>query len=446
MRVKTTGQWLCLFLCLSLLCACSPGIIPGGMADPLRAPTLNQKQAEVSRALATTLNLTDIVYRYPQGGTNRTPFLFRDINGDGYEEALIFYSFTARPTEVRVKVLSQSAPGQWFSHCDMAGQGDQIEFVEFVNMSSPAVPNLLIGWLDSGRQERVLELCVLTEDGKIQQMPYRYAAFSVIGGNPAQLNRLLLVAQETRGGPFETKLLGFRGGELRQLDTLWLYEEVTAVLQMIQGKLWDGSRGVHLDEVLENDAVATEILRVNGDRLELVAGGEEGIESEKMRYYVETFRPDRLLSVDINRDGIVEIPKTDALPGVEESDDAAALVCTVYWRPEEAGLTMAVRAVVNSRAGYLMMFPDRWMTDVTAVDYPEANQRSFHILNPRTNLPDTELLRIVTTTHDSVQQYSDEYILLGERGAVQYFGFLPKTTDEPLALTVGELRELFLML
>ena len=447
--IDRRAKRLCLFLGLwlaLLLCSCSANIMPGNMTDPLRAPTLNKKQAEVSAALTATLNLAEIVYRYPQSGANRTPFLFRDINGDGSEEAFVFYSFTARPGEVRLKVLSQSEEGQWFSLYDIAGQGDQVEFVDFVQLTSLEGPDLLVGWLNSGRQERFLEMVSLSADNEIVQTQYKYVAYAVADGGQSRLSRLILATQESRGAPFEVKLMGQRNGGFRQMDSLWLYEEVAAVLQMTQGSLWDKSSGIYLDELLDNDTVATEILRLNSEGLELVAGGGEGPESEKMRYYLETFRPDRILSVDINRDGVVEIPKADSLPGIDESDVGTPLVSTVYWRPEEGGLVEAVRAVANSRAGYLMVLPQRWVTDVTVVDYPEANQRSFHILNPRTMLPETELLRIITMNHDSIQQYSGDYILLGERGAVQYYGFLPKATNEPLSLTVGELRELFVLL
>jgi hypothetical protein len=430
-----------LLLCV-LLSSCA-GVLPGGMEDLLVAPTLNAQQAEVSLALEATINLADIVYRYPtQDSAYRTPIVFYDLDGNGVEEAVVFYSLTVRPAEIRFKVLRRDEQGKWYVFHDYPGQGDQIESVQFSYLTDKTRPSMIMGWLDSSRQSRQLEIYAMRGDDLERESQMGYFAYSVVN-YPGDLSRLLVAAQESRGDPLQLQLLGNRDGLLLERDSVWLHEEVVSILQMKQGLLWDGTTAIYLDEIMDVDTVATEIIRFDKDSLELVAGGSGGEDSLEMALYMDTYRPTRLLSVDIDSDGILEVPDETTLPGIEESDEYTPIRMTEYYKLGEQGFTLARNAVVNQTAGYLVFLPDRWLENVTVVDNAAGDQRSFHMLDPKTLLPSTELLRV---TVRSSRDYADAprgYFLLEERGAMRYYGYLPSPSDNPLALTEEELRSIF---
>jgi hypothetical protein len=431
-----------LLLCV-LLSSCT-GALPGGMEDLLVAPTLNAQQAEVSLALEATINLSDMVYRYPtQDSAYRTPIIFYDLDGNGVEEAIVFYSLTVRPSEIRFKVLRRDGEGKWYAFRDYPGQGDQIESVQFAYLTDKDRPSIIMGWYNSSRQNRQLEIYSMRGDDVERESRMGYFAYSVVA-YPGDLSRLLVVAQESRGDPLELQLLGSREGLLLKRASVWLYEEVVSILQMKQGLLWNGDKAIYLDEVMDVDTVATEIIRFGKDSLELVAGGTIADEdSPQMTLYRDTYRPTRLLSVDIDGDGILEVPDEAVLPGIEESDEYAPIRKTVYYKLGEQGFALVRSAVVNQEAGYLIFLPDRWLETVTVVDNAATDQRSFHMLDPKTLLPSTELLRV---TVRSSRDYADAprgYFLLEERGAMRYYGYLPEASGNPLELTEEELRSIF---
>lgn len=430
-------------LCAVFLTSCSVGSLPGASGDLLKAPTLNKRQAEVSEALAATMNLGDIIYRYPMKGEQfRAPFVFYDLDGDGVEEAIVFYSMASRSSEIRAKALRRDSDGSWNSFHDIPGKGDQIEVVEFAYLTSLEQPCMLLCWLDSSRQERQMEIYSMQGASLERESQMLCAAYTLVE-YPSQLSRLLIATQQKRGEPLELQLLGDDGGRLKKLAAIWLYEDVVSILQMKQSRLWDNSTAVFLDEGLDADTTATEIVRYNQNSLTLVVGSAKGPDTPEMEYYDSTFRPDKLVSVDVDKDGILEVPKEAPLPGIENSDEVVPIRKTEYKKPGPFGFSLARSAVVDSDAGYLVFLPDRWLEAVTVVDNPESNQRSFYRLDPRTLLPTTELLRIAVYSTRDYEETPIGYIPLGERGAIRYYGHLPTLVDDELALTEAELREIF---
>jgi hypothetical protein len=225
--------------------------------------------------------------------------------------------------------------------------------------------------------------------------------------------------------------------------SVWLYDEVVSILQMKQGLLWNGDNAIYLDEIMDVDTVATEIIRFGKDSLELVAGGASGENSRQMTLYRDTYRPTQLLSVDIDGDGILEVPDEAVLPGIEESDEYAPIRKTEYYKLGAQGFTLARSAVINQAAGYLVYLPDRWLENVTAVDNAAGDQRTFHMLDSKTLLPSTELLRITVRSSRDYEDAPRGYFLLEERGVMRYYGYLPEASDNPLELTEAELRDIF---
>lgn len=431
-----------LILCTAfLLTSCSLSPLPAG-ADLLKAPSLNKRQAEVSEALAATMNLSEIIYRYPMKGDEfRAPFVFYDLDGDGSEEAMVFYSLASRSTEIRAKVLRRDGEGNWYSLHDIPGQGDQIEVVEFARLTSMERPCMLLCWLDSNRQERQLEIFSMQGISLEREAQLLCAAYSIVE-YPGQLSRLLIVTQQKREDPLELQLLGGEG-RLRKLASLWLDEEVGSILQMEQSLLWDNTTAVFLDEVPLEGTVATEIVRYDQNSLTLVAGSGKGQDAPEMEYYIGTFRPDTLVCVDVDKDGILEVPMNAPLPGIEESDEVIPIRKTEYKKLGQDGFTLARSAVVDNNAGYLIFLPDRWLEAVTVVDNLDSNQRGFYKLDLKTLLPTTELLRIAVYSTRDYEEAPNGYVQLGERGAIRFYGHLPALADEELALTEEELRELF---
>ncbi len=75
-------------LCVMLLLSSCTGI-NSTVTDLMKPPKLTQKQEEIYSALQTAVGTDKITLKYPKSGNYRSAFVFRDIDQDGEEEALL---------------------------------------------------------------------------------------------------------------------------------------------------------------------------------------------------------------------------------------------------------------------------------------------------------------------------------------------------------------------
>lgn len=97
--------WL-LALCAVLLLGLSGCDLYQPDVDSLLSPpVLSALQNEVDLALQDVVG-EDFKLRYPSGGSYRSPYIFSDLDGDGAEEAVVFYTAGEEPL-VYLQVLDR---------------------------------------------------------------------------------------------------------------------------------------------------------------------------------------------------------------------------------------------------------------------------------------------------------------------------------------------------
>ena len=103
----------------------------GASIDTLMAPPkLSEEQEQIYDAL-TLAEGTAISLKYPKSGKYLSAFIIEDIDGDGGDEAIVFYERNNHaPDEnaLRINVLDMK-DGRWTSVHDLAAVGSEIEEV-----------------------------------------------------------------------------------------------------------------------------------------------------------------------------------------------------------------------------------------------------------------------------------------------------------------------------
>jgi len=438
---------LAVALCLALLSACAP--IDMNIEELLSPPRINERQTQVEQALGAHISLDSIQFQYPREGDYRSPFVFSDMDGDGLMEAVVFYTSMESGGGIRVKVLREEADGRWTLTDDRSGFGDRVHIVRFSNLLSAESQNLLIGWENGATGVRRLDVFSY-RDGRLGALYQTYyTVFDIERYETGELEQIALVRQDS-GGAYNLNLLGRTlDGRLSALGEAALSGDIYRVLNLTKGVMRENSNGIFVDARRFSDfLIATEIFEVaDGRLLPLVADVDAEVIN---RLYRQTFRSDAsLISLDLRRDGRVVIPIHDEepLPGLVTEAELEPLSLTLYISYNHAGfLEVADRAVVNAGAGYLFFFPDRWVGRVTVERRPETGVWHFFEVNPFTNLPSAELLRIrVHPIRDYQDQHIGDYVHLADRGLLRYYGFIPNTTSE-LAISRQEMEDNFMLL
>ena len=240
-------------LMLMLLASCT--FVPlAANADLLTAPILSREQAQVSEALNRILDISEIVYRYPQDGDHRSPIIFFDMDGDGLDEALVFYAYTSAPLELRLKILAQTKPDEWDSLHDVSGSGDEALFVTFAPIHANSPESLLIGWRNTTHQQTRLGVYTMRERFEVDFL--ERIDTHIIHDFDGTGTHDVLITQRV-GDSHVLRLLSSRRGRLVEVASEQLYRETTAVLQLLRGRLWGASTGVYIDQRIDNSFYGT---------------------------------------------------------------------------------------------------------------------------------------------------------------------------------------------
>lgn len=420
--------------------------------DLLEAPMMNQMQKEVYEALSLTLDTSQVVYAHPQSGEHRSPFIFYDLDGDKKEEAIVFYSYSSAPEELFAKILKQNN-GSWKPVYDITGKGPKVEFVEFMPLVSSLYPCIVIGWGENTKHgEKTMSIYSYYEGKLTEELEEPYKSYYINKDERKSLSDLILIQSGKEN--FAISLFNSRNNRLAKVDSKILYEETTDILQILPGKLKDGRSVLYIDEEWAGISVSygTEVVSVDTG-LNVIVGSDDGkqpaSDTPRGEAFTQTFRKREILSVDFAGKGEVEVPRIkdsdNELLDTESNNNGVELIEYMMYSGES--FTVNRTAAINTTAGYIIYFPDKWIEKVTIVKEPQRQEWRFCKINTVTGEAGTELFRVrVYFAQDYVDEFTKDDIFLGVRGLFSYYGYIPQTYNEPLAITQQEAEQLFALI
>jgi len=441
---------LLLPLCL-LLCLCGCVQFPLGAEELMRPPALTPEQVEISTALQQAVGEKDITYKYPEQGENRSSFLFRDLDGDGQEEALVFYQADSKGSASWVSLLDYREDS-WVSLCDLSAPNGETE-VDFVDFQ-PLLQEqdcIVIGWADGYLNDKTV--VVYSFDGTSLLPQYETDYDQVCFGDLNRDGRLDLVAVSC--DPFyeecsvslasqSDSITGKPG--LSRLSRLDLSINSVRLLSAQIGLSAPGKPALFLDcqvNISRNETrLVSHVLGVeNGQLVNL-------LDTEELSLSETTLRPTQTLCQDSDGNGILEVPCVTPLPGYEGQDDALYETSFNELGPEHTWKTVR-RCVINPELRYQFTLPERWLGAVTVLNQPSGNEWSFVQYNGSLEDSSLLLLRIkVYSAKDYHDKFdSDSFTLLGRQGLFEYYVHIPQNNEEqPLAISLEEFQRCFAFL
>lgn len=440
---------------LLLFCSCG-SVSLSGTESLLVAPKLNKDQENVAQAFDATLSMRSIAYKPPQSGEHRSPVIFYDIDGDGLREAIVFYAFSGSDSDsgtARVAVLKEASGGKWGLFYDVSSptQGSEIEFVKFEKLLSTQSSCVIIGWKAAAMNKpSTLAVYSIKDNAFPIEAASDYLNYLIEDFDRDGLAEIAIVGHDSTRGRFRLGLWRGRIGRFEEVDGIELASDVGAPVSMTTGLLWDGYRGIYIDELLSGGAVtyATEIARVSLTGLTLLSGGEAVSrgepENSARSNYESTFRDDDVFCSDIDGDGTVEIPNPVTLPSPFDISGTESPKLIQFMRLASDGFEAARSAVINAHAGYLVYFPKRWIDSVTVETERETGEWYFRKWNEDSQSAAEELLRVrVVSRAIGPDVFSGDYVELARKGTVVYSAYIPALQNEALQVTEQEVREMF---
>ncbi len=355
MRIKRLWLSVCLIVCL-LLCGCNG--IDLRIQTQLVPPGLTGEQASIQTAfeayLHASANASEINYRlqFPTSGEYRSAFILQDLNGDGTEEAIVFYLLSPESTDIHMNLLS-CIEDDWQSVADVPTGSAAIQEVRFGNVFGDGGNALFIGSSIGSTRESNLRVYRYADRELLECYSGLYSRMVISPiSNTSRDDLVLLHLQTDSVGT--AKLVTVEQGLFKTLSTATVDGSVIRYIDSHASVNAAGQIEIAVDGRKETGMI-TELLLWDGEKL------TAPLYDELQGGTVASFRPQALSMTDIGNDGLTEWPAMQ-----DEAGDVRT-VTWMRWDPENEMPTVAYNTYLCVPNHYQWLCPEGdWLPDTVA--------------------------------------------------------------------------------
>ena len=417
-----------------MLTGCSFGSSIDTLMSP---PKLSSEQEQIYKALTASTG-DSISLKYPKSGNYLSAFIMEDIDGDGENEAIVFYEkngLTVEENTPRIEVLDKDDDG-WHPKDDRAADGAEIEQVMISKLGDNDRMNIIIGSSMLNRSEKNATIYNYS-NGKLNAAPFKsYSFFDVtdidgdgenefvlVNGGSSEENAKIKAYKLDNEGTFHPSAVDLSGG-------------FTEFNGFSYGRLPDGRTGLYIDEAVGSGSIQTDIIYMEDNGLKKVFPTPEAS--------ALTNRPADWSSFDVDSDGSIEIPKLILAPGYDNYTEGEQMMLTRWDSVDPDGkLVPRYSSYFSAGEGYIFVFPDKWRNKVTVSRDTLNDELVICAYNGATSERGRELIRIycaedVASGEDRI---SMGYMLLRTKGDTSYLAYIPQYTgsyDDDLSITAAD--------
>lgn len=412
-----------------MLAGCTFGTSIDTLMTP---PKLSIEQQQIYTAL-TDATGSSISLKYPKSGKYLSAFIVEDIDGDGSNEAVVFYEkngLTVEENTLRINILDSDS-GSWRSVYDMPAESSEIERVMISRLGENQRMNLIIGSSLINRNEKTAVIYSYS-DGELEKTfseSYSFIDITDLDGDDE--NEFLLLKGASGG---ETA-----SAEAYKLDNEGKYHQYRVELSsnftefdgIGYGSLSNKKRGLYIDAVSGTGSIQTDIIYMDEKGLNKVFADSSESDS--------TSRPSGCISYDVDNDGQLEIPVQVISPGYEEVPETEQISLTNWLCiNEENKPERKYTSYYSVGDGYIFIFPEKWRNKVT-VKRDAINDEIVFCAYDGEKIG-RELLRIYCAEDEASREdrISTGYMLLRTKGQSSYLAYIPPFAGSSDNLSVSQ--------
>jgi hypothetical protein len=400
----------------------------------LTPPKLSSEQEQIYQALTDTTG-SGISLKNPKSGSYLSAFIVADIDGDGADEAIVFYrknGVSSTDSGLRINVLD-CIDGQWLSICDRSADGSEIEKVVISPLGSNDRINVIVGYSTANQSDKYVSVYSYEDSYLEQTFSHSYALFDVaVSGDMEHPD--LIVLDDAGTASEQAYAAVYRlaeDGAYHEYKYLFS-DSYTDYTQLLYGFLPDGRVAFYVDAATGTSNIQTEILTLEDAQLVNLlerCGRKAG----------ETVRRAGLACTDIDGDGIPEIPVQSVFQGYEEAVESEQVIQTRWLTMQEPLLYTDHESYYSASDGYVFMLPERWEDQVTVVNDTVQNEVQICTYNGSLTEDNPVLMRIYIAydEEDLNEHLAAGFSLFHTKGTASYL--VKAEPDEALSLTIGEL-------
>jgi hypothetical protein len=412
-----------------LMSGCSVGI---DVETLLRPPRPTGEQKEIQKALEKYIyseqkNQTPdafggYILKYPRSGDYRSAFVMKDLNGDGVDEAIVFYSYRKENINVHLNLLRKN-DNQWESVSDIEGASPDIDRVEFGDLNGDGLYEVITGWNIDNVSNRLLVLFDISSGALHEWYRELYTEYVIDGLTTTGWDDLLILLSNKAENVTTARLLQSKKGKdsvLHEVGFVRLDGYIQQFSNPVATSLTDTIKGVFVDGTRNSGGMVTELIYWDGKHLRAPFYDRSKNKNDL------TYREALLPSMDIDGDGLVEWPITKSVIGYKNSDTDNVWYTKWYgWDINTQKVKEVFSCIINMTDGYYLKIDNEW-DGMFTLSYDRASRTmSIYSLSDGKAGERFLMLKAVYKTKDEKAFESDldqpEFRLLEDLTDVKFF-------------------------
>ena len=425
---------ICLVLAMLLLSGCT-GIV--GTVDELLAPPRPTGELYfIQKALDDSVS-GDYVLKYPLSGDYRSAFVRKDVDGDGTVEAFAFYSTTSENIVTMHVNLITKLKGEWTSVGDFPCVATGVDTVEFSDMDGDGNFEIVVGWSIYGTVDKSVGVYSLKNNVFAQRIFESYSRFMCQDIDGDKRNDLFLTHIDTANQQATAKFIRINEKGSAEINTCQLDGLVTSHLQPVVSKLMGGEMAIYIDAV-KGDGMITEVLGLKKGKL------YNALENQSGGSIMSTYRASNAEIMDIDGDGVYEIPLLELITEAGNSNDN---IYKTYWYAYDGEyLILKNSTIMNYADGWYIELPPKWEDSITIIRDTAKRERIFMRIDEETGISAEVILKIrvvpISTPIEDINSYGFETFEI-TRNEEFYFAASVNLMTFPESVTKQEIIQMF---
>lgn len=365
----------------------------------IRPPKLSGENSLLQDAFESYVkNSKDVIMKTPISGENRSTYLYFDLDNDNVNEALVFYADPTVDEFAKVSIFKKNNE-EWELISDIKGVAEEVYAVNFADINGDDKYEIVFGWTSivdnesstgsvfGSNSEKTLTVYGYDNNATNLLITETFSKMFVGDFNSDNSDEFLLVNIDFANPDIRTsgRILSYNDDYSLKDDISLQLSGMIEVINIVTDKiLVDDSMHtrIYIDGSITETAVITEVIDIEHESYEISLPLYENNKSEKP----VTIRNSRTYSIDIDNDGIVEIPTLETLKGGKRITDGvegfSSLSLTVWSElTDEYDIKPEFKSLLNTTYGYMYIFPDEWTDKITAVYNNSSALLTFYVLN-----------------------------------------------------------------
>ncbi len=425
-----------MILCVTMLFLSGCTGIVGAVDELLTPPRPSGELYFIQQALDDSVN-EKYTLKYPVSGDYRSAFVRKDINGDGENEAFAFYSTTSDNIVTMHVNLILKKNGEWTSVGDFKCVATGVDMVEFSDMDGDGVFEIVVGWSIYGSVDKSVGVYTVKNNVFAQRIIESYTRFLCRDIDGDKKSDLFLTYIDAANQRAIAKLIKLSDKGTEEIGSCELDGKVTAHSAPIVSKLLGGETAIYIDAV-KGDGMITEVLGVSNGKM------YNALENQKGGSVMSTYRASGVSIMDIDSDGVYEIPLLELITqGGGIGDD----VYKTYWYAYDGEyLVLKCAAIMNYADGWYIEIPEKWEDRITVIRDTANRERIFMRIDEETGNSAEVVLKIrvvpIATPIESITSFGFETFEI-TRNEEYYFAASYNQMSLPESLTKQEITDMF---